>query len=286
VINQNINTYCKYAIEKLSSLYDKTEATAIIEQLILNLFMIKPHQIVYLNKDLTENEIKKLDEIMYQLLAGKPIQYILGESHFGPYTLIVNKHVLIPRQETYELTAWLIEDHKNKHDLKILDVGTGSGCISVLLADGLKSPDIIAIDKSDEALKVAKQNAKRYNTQIKFLELDILNTTNNELPQKIDIIVSNPPYIKQSEILEMHSNVVQYEPKDALFVTDEDPLIFYSKIADIGLSNLNIGGFIYVEINQKLGNSVKELFINSGYKNVELRTDINGNDRMIRAQRL
>ena len=242
-------------------------------------------------------EIDKINEEKFISALAKlknetPIQYIIGETEFYGLTLIVNKNVLIPRPETEELVSWVLNEVKTikdkverknqrKSSLKILDIGTGSGCIAIALAKELPESDIWALDISDNALKIAKENAILNNVNIQFLNKDILKT--KELPLKFDIIVSNPPYVKQHEISKMRNNILLNEPHLALFVEDHKPFIFYDKIANLALNNLHKNGLLFFEINQAFGKEMIQLLKIKGYKNIELRKDIFGNDRMVKA---
>ena len=210
-----------------------------------------------------------------------PIQYIIGETEFMGLTLKVNEHVLIPRPETEELIDWIITSSHKKEVKSFVDIGTGSGCIAVALAKQLPKASAKAIDISNAALQLAKLNAINNEVNISFSCQDILNT--DRLPNKFDIIVSNPPYVRECEKKEMHNNVLKYEPDLALYVPDEDPLLFYKKIAELALNSLNPGGFLFFEINQYLGNELLQLLDGIGFNSIEIKTDLYGADRMIRA---
>jgi len=222
-----------------------------------------------------------------------PIQYIIGETEFYGLLFKVDKNVLIPRPETEELVDWIIgkvkseklevkNQNDNKFRLKILDIGTGSGCISIALAKNLPDSEVWAMDISEKALKVAKQNAEFNNVKVSFLQSDILKC--KKLITKFDIIVSNPPYVRELEKKQMQNNVVKYEPKEALFVKNNDPLRFYKIIAELAKSGLNKNGELYFEINQEFGVEIIELLEEKGFMNTEIKKDIYGADRMIKAQ--
>jgi len=219
-----------------------------------------------------------------------PIQYILGKTEFYGLTFMVDKNVLIPRPETEELVRWVIDDHKKTNEkinlsekpiLKILDIGTGSGCIAISLAKNITNAKVWALDVSKKALKIARQNAILNTVDIQYLSDNILNISS--LSENLDIIISNPPYVRELEKGEINNNVLQYEPHLALFVKDNDPLLFYDRIAELAKKNLNDNGLLYFEINQYLGNETVDLLIKKGYKNIELKKDIFGVDRMIKA---
>jgi release factor glutamine methyltransferase len=211
-----------------------------------------------------------------------PIQYLLGKTSFYGLDFEVNPAVLIPRPETEELVDWIIsydQIHKSTKPLRILDIGTGSGCIAISLAKNIPNSQVFAIDVSEKALATAQKNAEINNVKVAFLEENILET--DDLEQQFDIIVSNPPYVRQLEKQEIKKNVLDNEPHLALFVEDNDALVFYRKIAELAQKNLLPNGQLFFEINQYLGKEMMELLEKMGFKNIELRKDIYGNDRMI-----
>lgn len=221
----------------------------------------------------------RLNEIIRRINTNEPVQYILEEAHFFGRTFLVNKNVLIPRPET-ELIILIAKEFQFSTP-QILDIGTGSGCLAVSLALEIPSAQVYAIDINEKALAVANENAIRLLARITFFQLDILN----EFPAQRDfnLIVSNPPYVMQSEKQTMNSNVLDFEPAQALFVPNHDPLIFYREIAKKGTQLLKTGGKVVVEINEKFGKEVKELFENTGYS-ATVVTDLNGKDRIVSAQ--
>ncbi|MDR1729188.1 MAG: peptide chain release factor N(5)-glutamine methyltransferase [Prevotellaceae bacterium] len=227
---------------------------------------------------------KQLNIILAQLLTMEPVQYILGECEFYGLPFYVNPSVLIPRSETEELVEWILSDHSNRTG-NLLDIGTGSGCIAVSVARLLKSFSVSAIDVSASALAVAKKNAERNGCQIQFMQTDILNPENSFEEIAFDVIVSNPPYIREQEKQQMSDNVLKYEPHLALFVPDNDPLVFYRSISVFGKKRLKENGKLYLEINEGLGEETVNLLSLLGYRDVVLRKDIFGKDRMIRATR-
>ncbi|WP_367182401.1 peptide chain release factor N(5)-glutamine methyltransferase [Winogradskyella sp.] len=238
----------------------------------------------------TTSETDIFFKTLEDLKRQKPIQYILGETEFYGLIFKVNSNVLIPRPETEELVDWIIKSHsdiKNKR-LKILDIGTGSGCIAISLAKHLPNVEVSALDISKEAIEVARHNADINNVDVAFIEADILNKSNWDLSFDIlefDIIVSNPPYVRQLEKAEMKPNVLDNEPDLALFVPNENPLMYYEAIMNFTVNNLKPQGHLYFEINQYLGNDTEQLLIDANFQNVELRKDLNGNDRMLKALR-
>lgn len=230
---------------------------------------------------ISDSSITFLKNAINDLRKEKPIQHITKKTEFYGLNFIINENVLIPRPETEELVSWILEDSKDKKNLKILDIGTGSGCISISLAKHLPTAKITAIDFSELALDTAKKNAKLNNISIDFIQQDILET--EFLHTEFDIIVSNPPYIRNLEKKEIQKNVLSYEPHSALFVNDNNPLIFYKKIAELASKHLKPNGVLFYEINQYLGNETLNLLTNIGFKNNELKKDIFGNDRMTRS---
>ena len=233
---------------------------------------------------LSKAQRTKLDTILQALATYKPIQYVLGEAWFAGMLFFVNEHVLIPRPETEELVDWITSEIQNsKFKIQnIIDIGTGSGCIPISLKKKSPGLSVTAVDISNDALIVAKQNADSLQADIRLLNIDFLDETNWDQLPVFDIIVSNPPYIKQSEQSNMNKNVLDFEPLIALFVPDEDALLFYRKIAVFGKTHLAKQGYIFFEINEALGKEVCALLEANGYK-VELRKDLQGKDRMVRA---
>lgn len=242
-------------------------------------FALKPEKV------LTSEEKEKFEAAIYRLSQHEPIQYIIGETEFFGLKFKVDKNVLIPRPETEELVQWILDDIRESSipsNLKILDIGTGSGCIAISLAKNLPNAEIFALDISEKALKTAKENADLNKVKVKFIQADILNL--DSLTGKFDVIVSNPPYVREMEKAEMHRNVLENEPDLALYVKDSDPLIFYGKIAKLAEEGLQKSGNLYFEINQYLANETEEILKNSGFK-TELKKDIFRNYRMLRGSK-
>lgn len=271
-------------IQQLSSLYEPREAASITHMVLEHLTgMNKTDRMIHKRQEFTATQEDQFLEITSALLNNRPIQYVLGEAWFCGMKFLVNEHTLIPRPETEELIEW-IKATANPEPQKVLDIGTGTGCIPITLKKEFPLWQISAMDVSDDTLQVAKQNATINKVDIDFTCMDFLNEELwSDLPE-YHIIVSNPPYIKKSEKDSMSANVVDHEPHIALFVPDEDALIFYRKIASFGLSHLKKNGKLFFEINQVLGQEVCELLQQMGY-NAILRKDLHGNDRMIMATR-
>ena len=278
-----IKHYRDYFIQELTPLYDVGEAESFFYLILEAKHQFKRVDIA-LQADLafSETDLESWSSILEQLKKEIPIQYILGVTHFYGLEFEVNSTVLIPRPETEELVDWIIQNSKLKAQnskLKILDIGTGSGCIGIALAKNLPNAQVFALDVSEKALATAKKNAEKNQVQLTFIHQSILETV--DLAQEFDIIVSNPPYVRELEKLEIKKNVLDNEPHLALFVEDNDALIFYRKIAQLAQKNLNPKGQLYFEINQYLGQETLNLLQEMGFKNCELRQDIYGNDRMI-----
>lgn len=267
---------------QLSNVYDALELNSIVNILIEEVTGWDAlHQNIHKNDALEQSHTDQLTQYVEKLLTGKPLQYIIGKAWFMGKAFMVNEAVLIPRPETEELVEWVSEyAHIVNKPLSILDIGTGSGCIPIALKLALPNASIRAIDISKEALAVAQQNAAAHNTNIEWMELDILQT--KHLKDQYDIIVSNPPYIPLREKPNMQSQVIDHEPAIALFVPDQYPLIFYSKIAHIGKSALKPNGQLFFEIHYDQGEAIMALLNEMGY-HAELRQDIYGKDRMVRA---
>lgn len=264
---------------KLSTIYSQQEARN-IAMLLAEELNISRTQFISSSKErtLTDSEASYLENALYRLLESEPIQYILEKAFFYEEWFEVNPNVLIPRSETEELVHLVIKNHSNR-DIKILDIGTGSGCIAISLKKNLPNAQVEAIDFEKEVLELATRNAKRHDTAIHFHQQDILNVAN--LPDLYNLIVSNPPYVLKSEKSIMHQNVVNYEPPKAIFISNESPLIFYECIIELGLRHLIKPCYLYFEINEQFGQEVKLLADRAGYTNVTITKDINGKDRFV-----
>jgi release factor glutamine methyltransferase len=237
------------------------------------------------NFELSEAEVEKWNAILAQLQQDKPIQYITGEAWFYGLKFEVNENTLIPRPETEELVEWILNSSITQHPSPniILDIGTGTGCIPIALKANLPQANVSAIDVSENALEVAKRNAELNKVEVNFIQANILEVEDlSQLPSSYNIIVSNPPYVRNLEKQEIKKNVLDYEPHLALFVEDTDALLFYRKIAQLAIKNLSPNGLLFFEINQYLGKETVELLQNLGFKNIELKKDVYGNDRMVK----
>lgn len=234
------------------------------------------------NLTLTKEEEQPLFEALSNLKLQEPLQYILGSAYFMDLDFMVDTNVLIPRPETEELVRWILDDVKQQKEqkIKILDIGTGSGCISISLAKNLPEAEVYALDVSEGALEVAKKNAAHNNVEITFIKANILEL--EKLDVNFDIIVSNPPYVRELEKVEMADNVKKYEPDLALYVPDAKALLFYEKISVFAIENLVKEGVLYFEINQYLGKETKKLLEDENFSEIELRKDMFGNDRMLK----
>ncbi|SNR51861.1 release factor glutamine methyltransferase [Lutibacter agarilyticus] len=275
----------KHFFSALSEIYPETEIQSFFNILIeFKLHLKRIDAALQPSFEIETTALDFLKKATSDLKSQIPIQYIIGETEFYGLPFYVNKNVLIPRPETEELVAWIINDRKaedSKNSIKILDIGTGSGCIPISLAKNIPNAEVSSIDISSEAIKTAEKNATLNNVDIQFMEADILNTSN--LPYIVDVIVSNPPYVREIEKQEMQKNVLEYEPQLALFVEDENPLLFYDKIADLAKNYLSKNGQLYFEINQYLGKETVELLKTKGFTTIELKKDLFGVDRMIKA---
>ena len=269
-------------IQKLAPIYDAAEADNIFHLVIENLTGIPLRQNFPSTFNPDECFRKMMDKITGRLLNNEPIQYILNEAWFYDIPFYVNPSVLIPRPETEELVDWIIKENSNKSNLVVLDVGTGSGCIPIILKRKLPFAEVIACDISADALAVAKKNADRHQAEIKLIEADFLSENERRQWPKMDILVSNPPYIPEADKANMQKNVLMFEPHQALFVPNDSPLVFYQAIAEAGKELLLSNGCIYVEIHENWGPQTLRLFENRGYKAM-LKKDLQGKNRFIKA---
>lgn len=272
--------------KELSGFYSENEIISFIKIIFSDLFNVTSVQlIINEQKNLTINESTVLDDVIKRLKIFEPIQYIIGQTEFYGLKINVNKHVLIPRPETEELVDLIINENKQRQNLKILDIGTGSGCIAVSLAKNLLNSTVFAVDISSEALNITKSNGLENNVHLTLIHGDILQDISELNTETFDLIVSNPPYVTNSEKELMEKNVLDFEPGTALFVEDNKPLIFYDAIAGFAKQHLNENGKLYFEINERFGNKVKSLLLSAGFIGVEVIKDINGKDRIVKCLR-
>ncbi len=278
-----LKEYKSTFLKELSSLYDEKEIESFFYIVLESFHNIKRIDLA-LNPDMEMDamQLSRWRNVLDELKKEKPIQYILGETEFYGLPFLVNENTLIPRPETEELVELIISNNRTiqkSYILKILDIGTGSGCIGISLAKNIANSQVALLDVSLRALLVAKKNAAINKVNVDITHMDIIETT--DLNTQFDIIVSNPPYVRNLEKAEIKTNVLEYEPHLALFVEDHDALLFYRKIAQLAKKNLSENGQLYFEINQYLGKETVELLENLGFKNIKLKKDVYGNDRMI-----
>ena len=273
--------------QELSAIYDVNEISATTLLVISDICGISNAKVkAFPELELTEEQSVKMAAVLTELKTGRPVQYILGHTEFYGLPFNVNPSVLIPRPETEELVEWVLES-VNSEQLaagSILDIGTGSGCIAVTLKKNLPPFEVRALDISVNALETAALNARLNNVEIQFINADILNLNSEMEISKSGIIVSNPPYVTMQDKTRMHANVTDFEPHTALFVPEDDPLMFYRAIADFALINLADEGLLFFEINESLGAETMELLRDKGFKSIKLRKDMSGRDRMIKAK--
>lgn len=270
-------------ITQLSEVYPSQEVESIftvLSEYFLNYTRLET--VLKADESLSEEIIKHFENAISRLKRQEPVQYICGQTEFYSLPFKVDKHTLIPRPETEGLVQWIIDDENKKQTKSktLLDIGTGSGCIAISLAKNLKDIDVSALDFSPEALKTAHKNSVLNSVKVTFFELDLLDE--QTLPQRYDIMVSNPPYVRELEKSNMRSNVLEYEPKSALFVTDKDPFLFYRRIARLANLYLTDNGRVYFEINEYLSDELKALLLTERFTDIEVRKDIFGKDRMIK----
>lgn len=287
-------------VRQLKPIYEEREAHNIADWVFESIVHVKKlDRLTHKQKELDHSLIAKLDDVLSKLLQHKPIQYVLQEAWFYRMKFFVNEHVLIPRPETEELVEWIVEDIKNNNleirnkevraitdlpQFSILDIGTGSGCIAIALKNEILNAEIFAIDVSEDALLVAKQNAKDQKAEIEFKRVNFLDEDSWSLLPSFQIIVSNPPYIPEKEKSKLDKNVVDHEPHVALFVKDNDPFIFYHAIINYSEIHLNKKGMVYVEVHEKYAKQVQKIF-EEKFFTTEIKKDIYGRERMIKAYR-
>lgn len=273
----------KSIIQQLNDRYDEREANNIANLLLAHFYKLDRTAAVLNQGFFTKPNIEtQLEQAVTELNNHRPIQHILGTVEFYGCEIKVDHHALIPRPETEELVDWIVAENKADEPV-IVDIGTGTGCIPIALKKKIPRAKISAIEVSATALALAKENTKANRVEVDFIELDILK---NDLPNEhLDLIVSNPPYIPENDKGGMDSNVLTFEPHLALFVSDDDPLIFYRRISELAIQHLNIGGMLYFEIHERYGKEMVKLVEDIGFTNVKLKQDLQGKDRMLQAQK-
>ncbi len=275
-----MKTTIQYIGKELTGFYPNTEIegfTRIIFEAVCGWGFTD--QVVKKNEKIAPADFRKIEAIVFRLKNFEPIQYILGETEFFGLKLNVNPSVLIPRPETEELAQWIAQSNLPENS-RILDIGTGSGCIAIALKSQLKNAEIFGVDISEKALEVARQNALKNNLSVVFFQADILKW--ERFPWKtFDVLVSNPPYIRESEKMQMHPNVLGHEPEIALFVADNDPLVFYRSVSAFAKKYLADSGMLFFEINENLGAKMIELLTGFGFQDIEIRKDMNCKNRMV-----
>ena len=280
-----LKTYKVHFTSELKSVFEVMEIESFFFIILKHLHQMKRIDLALNpNFEINEGDLVQWNSILKELKQEKPIQYIIGETEFYGLRFFVNENTLIPRPETEELVDWIIENQTSEirnqtSENNILDIGTGSGCIPIALKKNLPEASVYAIDISEQALAVAQKNALENKVRINFIKKNILEVT--DLEKQFDIIVSNPPYVRNLEKVAIKKNVLEYEPHLALFVSDDDALLFYRKIALLAKKNLSSKGKLFFEINQYLGNETVCLLKDLGFQNIQLKKDFYGNDRMI-----
>lgn len=270
----------QYIQEELTPFFENRELKNHISILFeYFLKMNRASQLISLDQEVDESDIKEIKSAVAELKKSKPIDYIIKQSIFFGYEFYVDSRVLIPRSETEELVQWILEEEQ-KPELTVLDIGSGSGCIPITLELEGTFKQVDALEVSAEANEVARINAKQLSAKVKFEEADILTQTPN---LKYDVVVSNPPYVKEEELEQLDKNVVEYEPGIALAPKGDDPLLFYKRMIAIAPDMLKVGGRMYWEIHEDLGEQVVDLLRNANFKDIELRQDLYNRDRLVRA---
>lgn len=284
IADNTLKAVYDYSIRQLSDLYEENEIRSMMKIAMAHFFNFDSKYLA-MNPNLrfTESELLKFVFLSKELKQGRPLQYILGHTEFYGLNFLVNEDVLIPRQETEELVDWMISDLKSEGDLNVLDIGTGSACIAISLKKNLAQAGLHAVDISEPALETAKKNAEINGVELTFTQDDILRFDAGKYLDSYDCIVSNPPYVLLSEKERMHRNVVEHEPHLALFVVDEEALVYYKAIAGFAKAHLKKGGKLYFEINEQYAHELNHLLVALGFNDVHIRKDLNGKDRMVRA---
>jgi release factor glutamine methyltransferase len=273
-------------IASLSALYEEREAASISSLVMERLTgLTKSLRSLHKSDVFTKEQDELFDKYLDELLKSRPVQYVLGEAWFGPYSFYVDEHVLIPRPETEELVDWLLKDNPaTETSLSLLDIGTGSGCIPVYIKKKRPSYRVFAMDISEGALEIAKKNSLANNTEVGFFRADILDESKWEELPSTDLIISNPPYIPEKQKKSLDKHVKDFEPGLALFVPDEDPIVFYKRIGEFVLQKIRPGGAIFLEIHHDFADNIMDWYDKKGFS-LDLKKDFTGNNRMIKARR-
>jgi release factor glutamine methyltransferase len=281
-----INSAYHHLKNNLIKIYDAKEAANVAELVIERISGFKKTGRILNKQQVLNNEQQNiLQHYLHELMNDKPVQYVLHEAWFAGMKFFVDESVLIPRPETEELVEWIVQDANINLRFTILDIGTGSGCIAIALKKKINNTDVFALDVSELALKTATLNAQENNVHVNFFKADILQKEININLPLFDIIVSNPPYITKKESAAMHSNVVVYEPHLALFVPDENPLLFYDAISNFALSHLKPNGSLYFEIHENLGDEILTRLQKKSFHSIEIKKDLQQKNRMVKAVR-
>ena len=289
-----MNETITYIRKSLEALYPPEEIHSFTQWILEKVCNLSRHrQILHKDKELSRMEKQSIQMIVRRLQNSEPIQYIFGETEFYGLTFEVNPAVLIPRPETEELVHRILKDFKDLKDISlsptspvsVLDIGTGSGCIAITLAKKITDAVVYALDNSEEALQIAQQNALRNKVTVQFIQADILASGIAKFPAIpiVDLIVSNPPYVTMSETAALKPNVLDYEPHRALFVPDNDPILFFRRIAEFGRDKLTVNGLLYFEINPVYGEAIGRMLHQKGYRNIEITRDLSGKERFVKA---
>jgi release factor glutamine methyltransferase len=281
---QTISQIRRSLIHHLSGSFPANEASSITRIILEHVGFTENSVLKNPSAEVTFKIASKITKIVNELKKNRPIQYILGQTWFMDLVFKVNEHVLIPRPETEDMVLKILQDTRSKAP-NIIDIGSGSGCIAIALAHNIPGSIVTAMDVDDRAIQLAKKNALIHNVAINFMHENIFDTGKGSGEVNYDIIVSNPPYVTQTDKLSMSPNVTEYEPAIALFVDDDDPLVFYREIIRFSENNLSEKGTVWVEINERFGAETSQLFTDAGYGEVLLLKDIHGKDRFIKAKR-
>ncbi len=285
VSDNSVRSVRKYFSDRLNVLFSPSAIRFMFQEALMKRLNLSKSELILSDQlKLSESDLLYFRSVVQRLQGNEPFQYILGSTEFYGLRIQCDSRVLIPRPETEELVDWVVKDHQHSGVHSILDLCTGTGCIALALKSGLSESRVAGTDVSEEALQLARQNAVANQLSVDFFQMDVLR----EQPpgdQHYDIWVSNPPYIPESDQQDMHANVLEYEPHLALFVSDTDPLLFYRRIAMLAQQHLQLGGTLYVEIHERYGDELVRLFSDLNFQDVELRADLQGRARMVKARK-